>query len=489
MEARWMGAALTAADATSHGWTGINWRQVHQNVYRLQSRIVKAMQEGNKRRGRALQIILTRSLSGAVLAVRRVTENRGGKTAGVDGEIWDSPTKKFKAVNALRKSQYRAQPLRRIYIPKKNGKKRPLGIPCMIDRAKQAQHLLALDPVAECLADPNSYGFRRERSTADAIGPCFIALARKNSHPWILEGDIRACFDMISHEWLLEHVDMDKKVLAQWLKAGYMEGKELFPTRGGTPQGGIASPVLANLTLDGLESELRKRFKNKAKVNFIRYADDFVITSASKELLENQVKPAIEQFLKPRGLELSAEKTLVTHIRTGFDFLGQNVRKYGDKLLINPSRRSVNSLLEKVRHILGQCLHAPPENLIWTLNPIIRGWGNYHRHVVSKKIFAAIDNTIWHALWRWARRRHPNKSYRWIISRYFTSANNHRTIFTAKDQKGRPIHLFQVASIPIRRHVKIRANANPYDPAYEQYFKERLAAKRQKRNRGRKTDG
>ena len=185
----------------------------------------------------------------------------------------------------------------------------------MIDRAKQAQHLLALDPVAECLADPNSYGFRRERSTADAIGQCFIALARKNSHPWILEGDIRACFDMISHEWLLEHVDMDKKVLAQWLKAGYMEGKELFPTRGGTPQGGIASPVLANLTLDGLESELRKRFKNKAKVNFIRYANDFVITSASKELLENQVKPAIEQFLKPRGLELSAEKTLVTHIR------------------------------------------------------------------------------------------------------------------------------------------------------------------------------
>ena len=421
-----------------------------------------------------------------ILAVRRVTENRGGKTAGVDGVIWDSPTKKLKAVHALRKSHYKAQPLRRIYIPKKNGKKRPLGIPCMIDRAKQAQHLSALDPVAECLADPNSYGFRRKRSTADAIEQCFNALAKKNSHQWILEGDIRACFDKISHKWSLEQVAMDKKVLAQWLKAGYMEGKELFPTRNGTPQGGIASPVLANLTLDGLEVELRSRFKRNAKVNFIRYADDFVITGASKELLENQVKPVIEQFLEPRGLELSAEKTLVTHIRNGFDFLGQNIRKYGDKLLITPSRRSVNSLLEKVRHILGQSRHARPENLIWTLNPIIRGWGNYHRHVVSKKIFAAIDNTIWHALWRWAKRRHPNKSNRWIISRYFTSANNYRTIFAAKDQEGRSIQLFQAASIPIRRHVKIRATANPYNPANAQYFKERLAAKEQAKKQGRR---
>lgn len=356
----------------------------------------------------------------------------------------------------------------------------------MYDRAKQAQHLLALDPVAECRADPNSYGFRRERSPADALEQCFNALARRNSHQWILEGDIRACFDMISHKWLLERVPMDRKVLAKWLKAGYMEGGRLFPTGEGIPQGGIASPVLANMALDGLEEELRSRFKRGTSVNFVRYADDFVITGFSKELLEDNVKPVIERFLEPRGLELSAEKTIVTHIRDGFDFLGQNVRKYGDKLLITPSRRSVNSLLEKVRSILRQNRNPRPENLIWVLNPIIRGWTYYHRHAVSKKVFADIDDTIWHALRRWARTRHPNKSSRWIANRYFKSVTGHRNDFTAMGHNGRVIRIFRASSIPIQRHVKIRADANPYDPAYDDYFEERLAAKWQQKEQGRR---
>ena len=215
-------------------------------------------------------------------------------------------------------------------------------------------------------------------------------------------------------------------------------------------------------------------------------AQGWIHGRTSQELLEDYVKPVIQRFLGPRGLELSAEKTIVTHIRDGFDFLGQNVRKYGDKLLITPSHRSVNSLLEKVRSILRQNRHTRPENLIWMLNPIIRGWAYYHRHAVSKKVFADIFNTIWHALRRGARRRHPNKSSRWIANRYFQSATGHRSDFTATDHKGRVTRIFRASSIPIQRYVKIRADANPYDPAYDDYFEERLAAKWQQKEQGRR---
>src|SRR4051794_29840839 len=325
-----MTADLSVAGAASHaeeGWHTINWASAYRIVCRLQARIVKAIQAGRWGKVKALQYLLTHSFSGKALAVRRVTENQGKTTPGVDREIWDTPEKKTTAVQALKSRGYQPQPLRRVYIPKSNGKKRPLGIPTMKDRAMQALYLLALDPIAETTADPNSYGFRKERSCADAIEQCHIVLANRNAAAWILEGDIKACFDQISHDWLLAHVPMDRAILRKWLQAGYMDRHVFHDTEAGTPQGGIISPVLANLALDGLEQRLREQHpaasakSRQAQVNLVRYADDFIITSRTKERLEREVKPLVEQFLRERGLELSPEKTRITPLEDGFDFL------------------------------------------------------------------------------------------------------------------------------------------------------------------------
>jgi len=468
------------------GWHDINWAKIHRNVRRQQVRIVKAIQEGRWGKVQSLQHLLTRSFSGRALAVKRVTENKGKNTPGVDGIIWNTPKKKMQAVHELRIRGYRPQPLRRVYIPKSNLQKRPLGIPCMKDRAMQALFLLALDPVAETLADPNSYGFRKERCPADAIEQCFIILGNQHSAEWILEGDIRACFDNISHEWLLENIPMERTILKKWLKAGYMEEHQLFPTEAGTPQGGIASPVLANMTLDGLEKFLQERLPkrwegHRVKVNLVRFADDFIITGQSKVLLLMVVKPLVQEFFRERGLELSKEKTIITHIKDGFDFLGQNVRKYGNKLLIKPAKKSIKNLMEKVRQIVKANPQAKAENLIRLLNPIIRGWVQYHRHVVSKEIFNAIDHHIFEVLWQWAKRRHPHKNAQWIRKKYFCSVHGKSWIFfgNASNQSGRQWKnwLYTASQTPIQRHIKIRAKANPYDPAWEVYLEERLGTK------------
>jgi RNA-directed DNA polymerase len=490
MTAQATGTQVTArrAGAASHGavdWHQIDWRRVHQTVRRLQARIVKATQAGRWGRVQALQRLLTHSFSGKALAVRRVTENRGKRTPGVDRETWDTPARKAAAVRHLRRRGYHPRPLRRIYIPKKHGKKRPLGIPTMRDRAMQALYLLALGPIAETTGDPNSYGFRAERATADAIGQCFQALARRNRAAWVLEGDITACFDRISHEWLLAHVPLDRAILRAWLKAGFMDKGAFHRTDEGTPQGGITSPVLADLALDGLERRLRQAFpervsrggqKQATHVTLIRYADDFIITGRSREQLEQEVLPLVQAFMQERGLALSPEKTVVTHIEDGFDFLGHHVRKYDGKLLITPSKDSVKALLTKVRGLVKANRQAPAGHLIAQLNPVIRGWAHYHRHVVSKDTFSSVDHAIFHALWRWAKRRHPQRGRRWVREKYFRTRGDRRWVFSG-EHDGQARWLFHAASVPIRRHVKIRAAANPYDPAWEPYFERRLGVK------------
>lgn len=486
-----MSAAATPAGAAPDlvpGWHSIPWKKVWHNVRRLQARIVKAVREGRWGKVRALVYLLTHSFGGRALAILRVTTNAGASTPGVDGECWDTPVLKAAAFSRLRRHGYHARPLRRVYIPKSSdpSKVRPLGIPTMTDRAMQALYLLGLDPIMETTADANSYGFRRQRCCADALDQCHKVLRKNHSAAWVLEGDIRACFDRISHGWLLAHIPMDKAILRQWLQAGYLEKDVFFATPEGSPQGGILSPALANRTLDGLEGLLQQRFggtrrqRQRHKVHLVRYADDFVVTGTSKELLRDEVQPLVAHFLKERGLELSHEKTSITHIDDGFDFLGQTVRRYGTKLLLKPSRKSVRTFLAKVgdviRHDGG---HLTAGELIRRLNPKVRGWALYHRHASSKRTFARVDDVIFQKLWRWARRRHRGKSAAWVRAKYFTRPGDDRWAFrgTVTDTEGgtQTVRLFRASSTPIRRHVKVRGTANPYDPAWELYFEERLA--------------
>lgn len=467
---------------TFKNWKSIDWRKVNECVKRLQMRIAKAVEEERFGRAKALQWLLTHSYYSKLLAVKRVTSNKGKRTPGVDKITWKTLRQKFHAVENLKRKGYRPQPLRRIYIPKKNGKKRPLSIPTMTDRAMQALHKMALEPVAETLADPNSYGFRPYRGCADAIAQCFITLAKKASPVWVLEADIKACFDEISHEWMIEHIPMDKEILTKWLAAGYVEDGKLYPTGRGTPQGGIASPTLANMVLDGLERTARsvmperdRRFGRdiRSKINVIRYADDFIVTGYSKELLEEKVKPAVIEFLSERGLSLSEEKTLITRIDHGFDFLGQNVRKYKGKLLIKPSKKNIHAFLSTISETFRKHRGSKAEGLIRDLNSKIRGWANYHKHVVASDIFSYVDDYIRNELWRWMRRRHGNKGAHWLMKTYLSKGSRPgRFAVIVKDKHGKPktYELIKAQSIHIIRHIKIKADANPFDPKKQVYF-------------------
>jgi RNA-directed DNA polymerase len=485
-----MSAAATLAGAAPDvvpDWHSINWRKVWHHVRRLQARIVKAVRQGRWNKVRALVYLLTHSFSGRAAAILRVTTNPGASTPGVDSDCWDTPELKAAAFGKLRRHGYQAQPLRRVYIPKNSDptKKRPLGIPTVTDRVMQALYLLALDPIAETQADHHSYGFRTGRSCADALEQCHIVLSNRHCATYVFEGDIKSCFDRISHTWLESHVLMDKGLLRQWLKSGFLDQGFFFATTEGTPQGGILSPALANRTLDGLEALLHERFgatcrqRARNKVHLVRYADDFIITGTSKELLRDEVRPLVAHFLKERGLELSHEKTSITPVEEGFDFLGQHIRRYGRKVLLKPARKNVQAFLAKVDKVLGHDSgHLSAGELILRLNPLVRGWALYHRHAASTRTFARVDQLIHGKLWRWARRRHRHKSAAWLRAKYFSSAGAGRKfhgLVQGNDGGVHPVTLFRASSLGIRRHVKIRSAANPYDPSWELYFEERLA--------------
>ena len=472
-----------ALETATVAWQFIDWTKARQEVKSLQSRIVKAIKQGRYNKAKSLQWLLTHSLSAKLLAVKRVTENKGKYTPGIDGELWLSPLKKMMAAESLKRKGYKAKPLRRVYILKKNGKQRPLGIPTMYDRAMQALYLMALDPISETLSDSCSYGFRPKRGCADAIARCFIHLSRVNSATWVLEGDIKGCFDHISHQWLLDNIPTDKLVLKQWLAAGFIDNKRLFPTEEGTPQGGIISPVLANMTLDGLQRTINHALnirtgkgdgkrQNIHKVHLVRYADDFIVTGNSVEVLHT-VKPVIEAFLASRGLMLSPEKTHITHIDHGFDFLGQNIRKYKGTLLIKPSKGSVKSIMSKIKDVINKNKGSSPDALIRQLNPIIRGWCNYHRNVASSFIFPKIDSYVWLRLWSWAIRRHSKKGSRWVRAKYFKTVGNSKWAFSGIDKHGRYVSIYRAYNTVIKRHVLINGDANPYDTEWFEYFAKR----------------
>jgi RNA-directed DNA polymerase len=489
-----MSQAATLAGAApdpAPDWHSINWNKVHRTVRRLQARIVKAVREGKWHKVKALVYLLTHSFSGRALAILRVISNSGAKTPGVDGIVWSTPEAKSEAFKALRRHGYQPKPLRRVYIPKSNGRQRPLGIPTMADRAMQALHLLGLDPITETLADGHSYGFRSERCCQDAVDQCHKILRRQqgvDGPDWILEGDIKSCFDCICHGWLLDHIFTDPKMLGKWLKAGYLEKQVLFATTEGAPQGGIISPALANRALDGLQRLLTERFgatrgrRKRCKVHLVRYADDFIITGTSEVLLQYEVQPLVAQFLAERGLELSHEKTRITHIEDGFDFLGQTIRRHrSGKILIKPSKRSVKTFLAKIQETIDNSGSMAAGEMIRRLNQQIKGWTMYHRFAVSKRIFKAVDDRIFWKLRRWCRRRHPEKSWQWIRKKYFQRARESDWVFTGvifdSEGKGWPIWLMKAAGVRVLRWKKIRSEANPYDPAWELYLEERMVWK------------
>jgi Retron-type reverse transcriptase len=468
-------------------WNFIPWDKVYEKVRSLQRRIAKAISEGKPGKAKALQWILTHSLAAKLMAVKRVTENKGKNTPGVDGVLWKTSKEKLKAAKSLSRKGYIVKPLRRVYIKKKNGKERPLGIPTMKDRAMQALFLTALDPVSETTADFSSYGFRRKRSCHDAIERCYIHLARKDSAISILEGDIKGCFDNINHDWITSNILIDKRVVTKWLKAGFIEKNKLFPTKAGTPQGGIISPTLANMVLDGLEEAIYKSVntrirkhdgcrRNYHKIHFVRYADDFVVTGASKEVLMNVVKPVIADFLSARGLTLSETKTKITDVYTGFDFLGQNIRKFSNgKLLIRPSKENFKSVLSKIKQIIIINRGAPTVKLIRRLNSVITGWTNYHRHVAASKHFVDLDRFIWFYLWKWAKRRHANKGQCWIADKYFKRVGARKWNFFGTFENGTEILLKHASDTHIKRHVLINGKANPYCALWDKYYRRRYA--------------
>ena len=468
-------------------WNLIPWDKAYKIVRSLQRRIAKAISEGYRNKARALQWLLTHSFAAKLLAVKRVTENKGKNTSGVDGVLWKTSKDKLKAANSLSRKGYVVNPLRRVYINKKNGKKRPLGIPTMKDRAMQALFLSALDPVSETTADFSSYGFRRKRSCHDAIERCYIHLARNDSATSILEGDITGCFDNINHDWITDNILIDKRVVTKWLKAGFIDKNKLFPTKAGTPQGGIISPTLANMVLDGLEEAIYKSVntrirkydgcrRNYHKIHSVRYADDFVVTGASKEVLMNVVKPVIAEFLTARGLTLSETKTKITDVYTGFDFLGQNIRKFSNgKLLIRPSKENFKTVLSKIKYIIIKHRGAPTVDLIRRLNSVITGWSNYHRHVAAARYFADLDRFIWFYLWKWAKRRHSNKGHYWIANKYFKKVGNRKWTFFGTFDNRTEIFLKYASDTYIKRHVLINGKANPYCAMWDKYYHRRYA--------------
>lgn len=450
-------------DNLQSNWDRIDWTKAEQAVKKLQARIVKAQKEGRHNKVKALQWTLTHSFYAKALAVKRVTSNGGGCTPGVDKEIWDTPKAKTQAITQLKRRGYQPMPLRRVHIKKSNGKLRPLGIPTMKDRAMQALYLMALEPVSETTADTRSYGFRKERCCMDAVQQCHNILRKGYSPEWILEGDIKGCFDHISHEWLLANIPMDKAILRKWLKCGYVFNKQMFPTEEGTPQGGIISPTLANMTLDGLQKALADRYKRhhvngklySPMVNLVRYADDFIITCENKETLENEIKPLVAEFMSERGLTLSEEKTVITNVHDGFDFLGFNIRKYGKDILTKPTKKSEKRFMENIRKVIKENKGCRQESLIRMLNSKIRGWGGYYQHGATRDSFHRIDHQIFLSLWQWAKRRHSKKGKRWIKDRYWHDIRGNKWTFASKIQetkrKGRPIDIIVsdfIVSIP-----------------------------------------
>jgi RNA-directed DNA polymerase len=475
-------------------WSGIDWAVAAEAVRRLQERIFRAAKDGDFGKVKNLQKLLVRSRSAKLLAIRQVTQqNRGRNTPGVDGVVCKTPKQRQALLDTdLSLGRYRPRPARRVYIPKANGRTRPLGIPTVKDRVMQALVKSALEPEWETRFEANSYGFRPGRCTMDAIEAIFSAAVQKGASPWFLDADISGCFDNIEHQPLLDRLPVFTTTIRRWLRAGTIELGTYKDTETGTPQGGIVSPLLANVALDGLErlfdgprkgsgrAKARGPSKKAAPntgITLVRFADDFVVAAPTREALESYVLPKIKTFLAERGLSLNPDKTKIVNLNEGFDFLGFNVRRYPNgKLLTKPQDKKVVEHLRGMKAWLKNNVHVSEDGVIHTLSPKILGWAGYYRHSVAKQVYQKAGSRLWRMLWAWARRRHPTKSTGWLKQRYFIRKGDRDWIFatrTGRDMLTLPLY----DRIKIVRHVKVQGSASPMDPALRDYWDKRQKAR------------
>ncbi len=474
-------------------WDSIYWNTVKQHVRRLQERIFRATRDKDFAKVKNLQKLLVRSQSARLLSVRRVTqENKGKYTPGIDGQICASSKQRAELVEDVRQTNifnYKCKPLRRVYILKSSGDKRPLGIPTVNDRVMQMLVKLALEPEWEARFEPHSHGFRPGRRCMDAIWQIWnsirISGTRKKSE-WILDADISGCFDNINHDALLQRILVFRETVRRWLKSGIIEFGKYFQTKAGTPQGGIVSPLLANIALDGMErlfgaenskgnySAPSNRQRENKGLNLIRYADDFVVTAPSRQRIIDYVLPKLRAFLKDRGMELNEAKTKIVHRDEGFDFLGFTIRQFHSQArsvcLAKPSNKAIKRHLQDIKTVISNNKQIKADELVSKLNPIIRGWANYYVYSSAKETFNYIDYRIWKMLWQWCLRRHPRKGKLWIRKRYFMNKDNRKWIFGERKENTLLFNRYFRAG---KRYTPVKSFNSPYDADLHEYWNKR----------------